>query len=273
MAPDIVPDLLDRIMSEFSTRVNNSKVIKEISGLIDAGTADYKTATRYATEIGRILSGVLKENITASTMPDGHMYYNIANRIMQSTLSRDHAMVADTTAHIQAILNNNAKIGIKPIKPPVNQSRIKGFVERLSNEPVVDDVAWILDEPIVNYSQSVVNEVMEANADFHMEAGMEPTIERTIVSDTCDWCKNLAGTYKYADVKRTGHPVFQRHLNCDCDVVYNPGDGKRINVHTKEIAGSEADRIGQERIRARRIREAELAAERRKAARLKKLRN
>ena len=110
MAADIVPDLLDRIMSEFDTGVNNSKVIKEISDLINAGTADYKTATRYATEIGQILSGVLKKNITASTMPDSHMYYNIANRIMQTTLTRDHAMVADATAHIQAILNNSAKI-------------------------------------------------------------------------------------------------------------------------------------------------------------------
>lgn len=271
MSVDIVPDLLDRIMVDFDSGIGSSSIIKEVTDLIASGNADYRTATKYATEIGRILSGVLQKHVTSATMPDGHMYYNIAQRVMESTLVKDQQMVADVASQVQAILNRNAKIGIKAIKPPVNQSRIGGFVERLANEPLVDDVAWILDEPIVNYSQSVVNEVMEANANFHMESGLEPTIERRIVSDTCDWCKNLAGTYKYADVKRTGHPVFQRHLKCDCDVVYNPGSGKRINVHTKEIAGSDADRVAQEKIHERRIREAELAAERRKAAKLARL--
>lgn len=48
-------------------------------------------------------------------------------------------------------------------------------------------------------------------------------IRRTSVSDTCNWCKNLAGTYEYPD--NVPKDVYRRHENCRCQVTYDPKDG------------------------------------------------
>lgn len=35
--------------------------------------------------------------------------------------------------------------------------------------------------------------------------------------------------------------TYRRHRYCRCTVEYDPGDGKRINVHTKKESGSKED--------------------------------
>ncbi|PKK40389.1 hypothetical protein ABB02_00375 [Clostridiaceae bacterium JG1575] len=63
---------------------------------------------------------------------------------------------------------------------------------------------------------------------------MHPKIIRKEVGNCCEWCKAVAGTQDYAAVKETGNDVFRRHRFCKCTVEYDPGDGKRQNVHTKK---------------------------------------
>ena len=45
-------------------------------------------------------------------------------------------------------------------------------------------------------------------------------IRSTTGSKTCDWCRRLAGTYDYADVRKTGHDVWKRNAYCDCRIEY-----------------------------------------------------
>lgn len=245
MAADIVPELLAAIQADFYEGINSSAVVKAVNAAIEAGTATHKDALKYAQEVGKILESAYKKHITVAALPDGKMYYNIAKRIIDPTLRADHALVADITVLIQDALNRQAGIGVKGIRPMANADRIKGFIERLSTEKF-DDVSWLLKKPIENFSMAVVDDVVRANADFHSRAGLKPTITRTVVSETCDWCSNLAGTYDYSEVKATGHPVFMRHRNCDCLVEYNPRDGtSRINAHTKKVIGSREDKAAQ----------------------------
>ena len=46
------------------------------------------------------------------------------------------------------------------------------------------------------------------------ESGKHPTVTRSIVSETCDWCEAKAGTWTNPDPE-----VFMRHENCDCKIV------------------------------------------------------
>src|SRR5699024_6523583 len=114
----------------------------------------------------------------------------------------------------------------------LNQDRIDGLVNRVSNEDVFKDIRWILKDPIVNFSQSVVDDAIKANADFHSKAGLNPKISRIVSGHKpCQWCKNLAGTYDYVESPKD---IFRRHENCRCVVEYLPGDGKKQDVWTKE---------------------------------------
>lgn len=213
--------------------MNSSKELKRIRAIIEGSNATYATAHEYASELGKILIKAFNDNISASVLPDGRMYYNISKRIMDTMLGLDQNMVANVSAMVQESLNLKAGIGLKALKAPINESRVAGIIDRLSNAEQFDDISWILGEPIKNFSESVVEDVIKANADFHERAGLKPTITRSTNGWCCDWCSKLAGTYNYEDVKRTGHPVFMRHRHCDCLVTYNPSDGRRQNVHSK----------------------------------------
>lgn len=242
---DIAPELLEAIESEFADSVLQSKTIQRLQKLIDTGTATYAEANDYAIEVGEILATAFKNHLSSDVLPNGRMYYNIAERILSPTLGHNHELISDTVMKIQADLNKAAGLGIMSIQPPLNQDRIKGIIDRVSSEEHFDDIAWILQEPVVNFSQSIVDDSIKVNADFHSRSGLSPKIIRKSTGKCCDWCNAVVGTYSYPDVPKD---VYRRHRFCKCTVDYDPGDGKRRNVHTKKISGSKEHLIAQEQI-------------------------
>jgi hypothetical protein len=159
------------------------------------------------------------------------MWYNIAQRILQPTLEDSFASIEDVAKAVQSALNESAKIGLKVQGATLNQDRIDGIVNRLASTETFDDVSWILESPIVNFCQSVVDDVMEENMKLHKDAGLHPTIVRKATGRCCDWCRSVAGTYEYSP--QMDRNVYRRHENCRCTTEYNPGDGKRQDVWTK----------------------------------------
>ena len=231
---DIAPKLLKKIQYDFKNKFDNSKIIRELYRKVKQGNATYKEANEFAIEVGEILSGSFKKNLSSSVLPDGRMYYNIADRIIRDTLGNNYELVADISAKIQEILNKKAGIGIKAIKPKINEDKVRGIVDIVSGKEKYDDIAYMLGEPVVNFSQSFVNDAVRENADFQYKAGLSPKIIRTSTGKCCEWCDKLAGIYDYEAVSDTGNNVFRRHKYCRCLVEYAPGDGKRQNVHTKQ---------------------------------------
>lgn len=230
MAGDIVPGLLETIQKDFKDAYDSSKRIQQVQGLIESGKATYREANDYAIEVGQILSSSFRRNITAGTLPDGQMYYNIANRVLNPTLGNNYELISNAAAQIQKDLNRTADLGLKAQKAPLNQDRIDGLVNRLSSEERFDDAAWLLDEPVVNFSQSVVDDAIQKNVEFHAKAGLSPKIIRTVVGNPCKWCAEIAGTYTYPDVPKD---VYRRHERCRCTVEYDPGDARKKNIWTK----------------------------------------
>lgn len=229
---DIVPELLELIQRDFSSELNKNQKLKNIRILIESGEATYSDASVYAIEVGEILSKVFKKHIRSEVLPEGKMYYNIADRILNVTLSNNHEIVAKISAEIQEHLNKSIGLGLKGIEPPINQNRINSLVNRVANEELFDDVAWILQEPVVNFTQSIVDDTILSNVNFQGESGLNPTVTRTVTGhDPCAWCRSMAGVYKYPNVPKA---VYTRHDRCRCIVEYDPGDARRQNVWSKD---------------------------------------
>jgi len=74
---------------------------------------------------------------------------------------------------VQASLNQKAGLGIKAIKPPLNKSKVDEIINRLSKEDNFEDIKWILDEPIKNFSQAIIDDAVKANAEFQYKAGLK----------------------------------------------------------------------------------------------------
>src|SRR5690625_237307 len=231
MVNDIVPELLENIQRDFNSKIKKSRRLKTIQKAIESGTATYTQANLYAVEVGGILADVFKTHIKSDVLPDGHMYYNIAERIVTPTLTENHAMVTKVSAEVQEQLNKSVGLGLKGIEAPVNNHRIKSIINRITEEEVFDDVAWILQEPVINFTQTTVDETIKANVDFQGESGLSPKVIRTTDADPCDWCIDMAGVYKYPNVP---DGVYARHDRCRCTVEYDPGDARKQDVWTKE---------------------------------------
>src|SRR5690625_2241130 len=131
MATDIVPELLEKIKRDFNTAISGSKKLQDIQTMIENGTATYEQAYEYAQEVGEALAAAFEKHIKSDALPDGRMYYNIADRILNPTLQNNHIIVAAVSVGIQEILNRQAGLGLKGIEPELNQHRIKSIIERV----------------------------------------------------------------------------------------------------------------------------------------------
>lgn len=238
MEKDIVPELLELIEAEFDEKVLDSEKVKKAIKALNEKAATYRTANDFAIELGEILSGALNTHITVETLPDGKMYYNIADRVLNTTLQKNHELISGYVVDVQTELNHAAGLRLKGQKPQLNQSRIDGIVERLSTAAEFEEIKWMLAEPVINFSQAIIDDAVKANVDFQAKAGLNPKLTRYVVGNCCDWCRELEGTYEYGDEPED---IFRRHRFCRCTVEYDPGEGKVQDAHTKEWRDPQKD--------------------------------
>lgn len=217
---DIAPGLLEKITAEFKRAVSKDEKLLALRT-----ATDYEGANAYALRCGELLSQILRENISAGILPDGRMYFNIARKILNPILKIDHSTIADVCEDVQTELNRLAGIGIKAQRPKVNQDRIDGLINKISNAEDFRDVDWLLGEPIKNFSQSTVDDSVKENIDFQSKAGLMPRVIRTVKGNCCEWCQNIAGSYLADEAPAE---VYMRHENCRCTVSY---DGTALRAY------------------------------------------
>lgn len=97
-----------------------------------------------------------------------------------------------------------------------------------------ENVAWLLDEPIKNFCQSIVDDTVKKNIKFHHSLGLSPKITRKEAGNCCEWCKSVVGTFRYPH--EVPEDIYKRHRYCRCEVLYDPADGskKKQDVWSKK---------------------------------------
>lgn len=231
---DIAPALLEQLQSLFAKNLGDRPRAAELLEKIKTGGAGYADAGDYAEEVGRALADAFA-TLTGDDLPDGRMYWNIADRVVRPLLETDHDLVTDAAVQVQQALNNAAGLGLKPQTAPLNTDRVDGLLNRLAAAPQFADVAWLLQEPVVTFSRSAVDETLKANVDFQGKAGLRPKVVRRAEATACKWCRALVGSYEYPDVPDN---VYRKHRDCHCVVEYDPGTGRRQDVHKKTWTSS-----------------------------------
>lgn len=254
---DITPGLVERITEDFRRAYDESGKIQTLLEKVRKGTATYAEAQEYSLEVSRLIGKAYSKNISSAVLPDGRMYYNIASRLIPASMDENYALVSQYAASVQKELNRNAGIGIRAQVADKSQDRIDGLVELACGAERYDDVAQKLLSAFDGFSQSVVDDTIQKNAQLHYDAGMSPKIRRKAEWRCCDWCRALEGEYDYPDVPPD---VYRRHERCRCTVLYDPADGKKLfqNVHSREWTDRE-HRISDYTERERRLAEEKTA--------------
>lgn len=240
MENDVLPGILKEVQERFETDFGKSEIVRNAFAALKGKKATYKTANEFAIEVGEILSKALGASLSADKLPDGKMYYNIAQRLLTDVLGRNHELVSGYASDVQKNLNDEAKIGMKVQVPELNRDRIAGIVNRFSSEENFEDVSWLLGEPIVNFTQSIIDDTIRKNAEFHAKTGLVPTISRHSTRRCCKWCDSLVGNYIYGEEPAN---FYRRHQHCTCVIDYHPKNGKVQNSWTKKFSKDSSNEL------------------------------
>lgn len=182
-------------------------------------------------ELGELLRDTFAEVIKPEDLPNERMYYNIADRMIRDRLGANYQSISLYGESTQNLLNQQAGIHLKAVVPKMDESRVHGFVEALSEDKPFEEVKRVLEEPIVTYCRSIVQDSLEENVKFHYQSGFRPMIKRQESGHCCPWCKEVAGTHYYPDVP---DGIFRSHNHCRCTIDYRPRKGKRDKLTVQQ---------------------------------------
>ena len=224
-------ELLNEIDDEFERTIKSNKRIRSLYKKIRDGTTDTRTAQQFAIEIGKDLSKTFGTKITVAELPNGKMTFEIANEVIRPEIVKGYNYTASYFNEVQQNLYKSKSLNIKGAKPDLMESRIDGFVEKLTSDEY-ETVKWILEDPayIVNYLEAVVDTGIKNNTGMLGQAGIRSKIIREVDSGACPWCMNLAGEYEYGEEP---DDVYRRHRDCHCTVTFDFKDGFRQDSWSK----------------------------------------
>lgn len=233
---DISSKLLELIITDI---ISNKSKLEKYQNLLKNNNASYKEADDYAVALGEITKAAFDNNVNSAVLPNGRMYYNIANSIIPKVLQSNFTDINNYCQEVQKLFNDNKGLTFNPVNVNINNDRLKGLIQSIADAENYDKVSKQFTESLINYGQSIVTDNIKANADFQYKTGkVLPVIRRMSTGKCCKWCTSLVGTYKYTPDMDTA--VFRRHANCRCLVEYDNGTGVYQNVHNKKLYNKSA---------------------------------
>lgn len=239
MPEDIAPALHDKIERDFIKAVNADAEIERIRNRIAKKRATHRDTQLFAIRIGDHAADALTKNIREDILPDGRLYFNIANRTVRPQLETNYELIADTAVEIQQQLNDAAGIRLKAQKAPISENRLQGLIDKMVSYPLFGAAAWLLAEPVKNWTQHVADETISENADFQSRSGILVVITREVYANCCDWCEEAAGSFNFGEQPDN---FYQRHEFCRCMISSkSQKSGKASNVYANRMREQERD--------------------------------
>lgn len=232
MATDVVPGLNEAIQTSFKSNVMKDRRIATITKRIRDGTATLDDAHDYSWRLGENLSKALRDNLTADTLPDGRLYYNIAKRTVTPALEENYELTNEIATEVQALLDAQAQIGLNAVKADFPKERIQGLIDKMTADGISLEEALIwLGEPIINNCEAFFDDFVDSNAKFRQSVGLSAKLIRKAEPGACEWCRALVGEFDYGDAP---DDIYRRHEFCRCSVVYE-SKKERQDVWSKRI--------------------------------------
>lgn len=107
----------------------------------------------------------------------------------------------------------------------------------------------VVDQIVREFYDTALGHAQDKAFNNALSLGKHPTVTRSLVGETCDWCRNLVGTHIYPERR-----YFARHDNCDCLIVvsgYNSRNGvvsnyTKISRNRDELAARDQNVVVQD---------------------------
>lgn len=238
---DIGAELLGKIRAEFQNSCKADKYIQSVLKKIEGGTAKMEEVAMLSKQLGFRASQAIGAHVNVAALPDGKMYYNIADTILTGVLKDNYDVINSAAAECQKALDSQTGINITPQQAAFPTERVQAVVNAASVPDIAEEVMIRrMTAPAQNITESFYNDYVQTNVKFRSDAGLDCYIIRNDHGGCCEWCAKLAGKYHYPeDVPKD---VYHRHDNCGCTVTYlngrkaqNVWDKTKWNVSDDEL--------------------------------------
>lgn len=228
-----IKEVLDSIFEYFRKNLDSDEDIASILEKVSRGAATYEDAYEYSECVASALSKAFDKVLTAEMFEAGDLDYKTLKDIMLPTYKSVHERVQAVCTDVQSFLNKKAGLGIKPAEVGYRSRRVAGIAKNASKREAFDDLRYAVEGPYLeNFAQNVVDDTIKANVELHGQMGLRPKVYRILNGTGCKFCRTWAGEWQYPGVPKE---VFQRHRDCRCTVVYDPGDGRKQDVWSKKF--------------------------------------
>lgn len=243
---DIGAELLEQIRAYFKKKCQGDAFIQSVLGKVAAGTAQMEEISLLSQSIGFRASQAISEYVNVAALPDGKMYYNIADTILSGVLKDNYEIINSAAAECQRALDRKMSINIEPQRAPYPAERVQA-VAGAASAPDISEEKMVrrMTSTTENITRSFYDDYVETNVKYRSEAGLECFIIRSDHGGCCKWCAALAGKYRYPE--EVPKDVYRRHDNCTCTVTYTNGR-KAQDVWSKtsrELPAEERERMKQ----------------------------
>ena len=216
---DITPELINDVRKEFDRLYGESRTVKSTSNRIRDGTINYKHATRFALELGNLLAKAFNLKVGSDRLPEGRMFYNIGVKLLDEFVGANYELASAVAVAAQDRLNAVAGYGFGGKKPDYNRDRVVNLASKIAEYDNFDDAAWLLGEPVINLTRSVVVDTIKVNADMLRDLGMRVSVIRSAERGACKYCAGLEGEFEYG---LQPADFFKQHEHCRCMIDFDP---------------------------------------------------
>lgn len=216
MNNDVSQAILKAIAKDFKADYSKSKEVARLLKRIETGKATHEDSYRFALKVSEYLNKAINGNMRGDTLPNGKLYYHIAEEVLAPLLKNNHTLVTNYSKDVQTILNRKDDIPIKGRVAKVNADRVEGICSEYSRADTFEATKDELNASIENYTLSSVDDTILENTKLLNNLGYHEVVERVADGGACKWCRSLEGVYDYSP--SMDNTVFKRHKRCRCTI-------------------------------------------------------
>lgn len=220
---DIAPELYKKIEADFNAAVKSDSTIKTITAKLNKRPLTHNELTTISTRLGDHASAALKKTLVVENLPDGKLYWNIADRTIRPVMEQVYSISNSVQMLSQRVADQAAGVNIGISKGIDPDNRIREIIEFATNSKTAEELDNALNLPVKTTALDFNDDFIRANADIRNDMGFIQTVVREYDGvglangkRPCNWCIGRAGTWTYEEAKENG--VFERHVGCGCTI-------------------------------------------------------
>lgn len=122
---DIVPALYKRIKADYTRRVKKNSTVQSLLDKAEKGSGTQDEISLYARALGGCAAKALEDGLKADNLPDGKIYWFIADRTIKPLFKLVYEQVYAMASTVQTAEDKKNRISIKPQKPAFPAERIE----------------------------------------------------------------------------------------------------------------------------------------------------